>query len=502
MAKIGQTFSKTKPHLLHRLICFTIAQGFQIHNYKSHLVSLKEGRGWIIDGSVKLVHTIDLEPFERLQQRMNASLTNNVKDPYRRVIIEHYLGQIKERLNQIISKPNRVQRSINWIGSAWKWIAGNPDAEDWSKILQSEQRIIENNNHQYVINEKLLGSTKQITQKMNLMIEKYKNGIKEAVAGKIEQDLLDEIQITKEEINEIVRACQMAKSGVINTNLLDSEEINKIINELETLPYANDIEAIEYGKPSIYTNGSMLLYVLSIPKVGLEEFNLLITRPSIIERKQIDLKYSNMLVNHQKTYGLIDSCLSINNVTVCESRALEKVAEDSCLARLLKGGPTTCTFRTNSDEIVELLKEDTVFATNFNGQLTSNHISRNLSGTYIIKIHNETITLGNRSFTSSMRSSTQALPPVLANITKRDYAVDVGYVHDLSLQNIKRIGNLNLEFNISMITEAVVLTLVIYIIILIWKKLHTKLEIPGILTANLPHSPDLKGPKDLRDADI
>lgn len=62
--------------------------------------------------------------------------------------------------------------------------------------------------------------------------------------------------ILKEDVGELVRACQMAKAKVVNTNLLNKEEVNQLIGELDVLPYSNIIEAIEYIS---------LLYILMAP---------------------------------------------------------------------------------------------------------------------------------------------------------------------------------------------------------------------------------------------
>ncbi|XP_037818405.1 uncharacterized protein LOC119608168 [Lucilia sericata] len=72
--------------------------------------------------------------------------------------------------------------------------------------------------------------------------------------------------VIKEEVNEVMRAAQMAKGGIVNSNVLDREEIHRIIDEIATLPYSNELEAIEYADPRVCTNGSMILYVLSLPK--------------------------------------------------------------------------------------------------------------------------------------------------------------------------------------------------------------------------------------------
>lgn len=47
-------------------------------------------------------------------------------------IIAFELEKIRIQLNELKGPETaRLKRSINWIGSAWKWIAGSPDATDW-----------------------------------------------------------------------------------------------------------------------------------------------------------------------------------------------------------------------------------------------------------------------------------------------------------------------------------------------------------------------------------
>lgn len=450
-------------------------------NYHAHIVPIKEGKGWIVDGHFKFVHVVNLEQFVHLIGVMNKSLTENVKDHEEKTTIEYHLHQMSDRLKLLKGKPERRARSIDWLGSAWKWIAGSPDATDWNKILQSEQSIVNNNNHQYKVNSELFGVIGDITSKTNWLIDQFKNGVKGPKTGEYVQDLTNRVLIVKDEINEVVRACQLAKSGLVNTNLLNKEEINRIISEIETLPYVNEIQAIEYGSPSIYTNGSLLLYTLSIPKVRNEEYNLLLTRPSIINGAQIDLEFSKMLVNSLETFGITGECLSINNSTVCHEESLKKLSEDSCVARLLKGGHTTCTFRSNNEEVVELIDEDTIFLTNFEGQLTSGNYSSQLNGTYVIRLSNETIYLKNKTFSTFASTNLQVLPPALTDITNRVQKIDLEHVHGLSIKNIKRLKELTQMVTVSSFTYASIVILGVLIAYFLWRRINLDPRIPPII---------------------
>lgn len=68
-------------------------------------------------------------------------------------------------------------------------------------------------------------------------------------------------------------------------------------------PLDKRVEAIEYGTPTIYANGSVLLYVLSMPKLRKDLYHQLIIRTPITNGKQIELPYDEVLINEAETYG-------------------------------------------------------------------------------------------------------------------------------------------------------------------------------------------------------
>ena len=454
-------------------------QGFSIFEYMSPMVTIKEGQGWVIDGHFNLVHIIRLDKLEELVGKMTETVESKITTPERKSVASHHLTQLHERLDSLKGKAHRRPRSINWIGSAWKWLAGNPDAA-LDKVLRNEEDTVSNNNQQYKINERVLKITEDITQKINWVINSTANQVASSSKATQEQGIIDELLVIKEEVNEIIRACQMARSGIVNTNLLDQEEINRVIGEVETLPYANTVEALQFGKPSVFTNDSVLLYVLSMPKVSGTEYNLLLTRASILEGKQVDLPFSKILVNHEETFGITSDCLSMGNMTVCDENSLEKLDEDGCIVRLLKGGHANCAIRSNTATILELIKEDTIFITNFNGVLTSKGITKDLLGTYLIRLYNESIQLGNKTFTSITTTSLQALPPVLTNTTAIEHKIDVKYLHSMNMNNIRILSSLSSKLNTYTATDITILLIFAVLILKIWRTIYKKVDLPKI----------------------
>lgn len=500
-------------------------QCLHIFAYDSPVVTLKEGNAWVTNGYFKLVHVIDLAKYDILLRNTEQLVTRYVKDEGSRSVIGYHLEQIRARLTELKDAKMRRTRSINWIGSAWKWIGGSPDASDWDKLLERQTDIEENNNRQYTINKRLFDATQEVADKLNKAIEGYNNSIQRQETDKVRQDLLNKVLILKEGVNEIIRACQMAKNGIVNSNLLDLGEINIVINELETLPYQNVVEAIEYGQPSIYCNGTLMLYILSLPKINPKTYHLVTARATIRKSRQIDLEFQKLLVSHDETYGLNGHCLNIGNNSVCREDVLKKLKEDSCLPRMLKGGDALCDYKTNTDEIIEQIGENTIFLTNFNGTLLNRNLSIPLEGTYLIQMSNETIRVKNKVYSSGTMISPQALPPVLTNVTSRRTIANLEFVHRLSAENIDKINFLHKTLNSSIFTEIAIILVTIGAICLLWKKIYVKANIPQLRLSfrsravpelrpiprvnapsgngsRCPHTEGSDSMVDLRDADI
>ncbi len=64
-------------------------------------------------------------------------------------------------LTQLI--PTRSKRGINELGTVWKWLAGTPDHDDFIKIQNKINDLIENNNQQFIINSKLFKEIKSLS---------------------------------------------------------------------------------------------------------------------------------------------------------------------------------------------------------------------------------------------------------------------------------------------------------------------------------------------------
>lgn len=148
----------------------------EIRDYSnSQIVTLQSGQAKIQIGNFKILHDIDLEQFDKITKAIANTLRNDVDESHPLFpFLNHELLQTQKLLDDLRPKSVR-KRSLNFIGSAWKWIAGNPDHEDFVTIKEKINDSLENNNKQVVINKILTERMNNLTQLTNNLQTFVKN---------------------------------------------------------------------------------------------------------------------------------------------------------------------------------------------------------------------------------------------------------------------------------------------------------------------------------------
>lgn len=166
----------------------------------------------------------------------------------------------------------RNKRSFNIIGTAWKYIAGTPDHDDFEMLEFDINELNQNNNKQVVINQMLSDRMNNVTK----IVNEISNAIvkNSHLNNEIALTLQNRIRLIKEQLINIHYAIQWAKSGVINSIILDKLEIKLALEKLskEKMPFASNEEAMEYATVNVLHKNSIILYVIKIPTTNEEVY--------------------------------------------------------------------------------------------------------------------------------------------------------------------------------------------------------------------------------------
>lgn len=416
----------------------------QILDYTtSQIITLQSGQAKIQNGNFKIIHDINLRQYDTLINELTHNITKDALEnrplfPY----LNHELLQTQELLNNL--KPRIIKkRSLNFIGTAWKWIAGNPDHEDFVTIKDKINDSLENNNKQVIIN-------KLLTERMN-NLSKITNNIKDFVKNEnsykdnLVLSLQYKLKFLKEELINIKYAIHWAKSGIVNTMLLSQDEIKMALSILENehLPYGTIEEALEFAKIKIITDSSSLLYIINIPITESDTFENLIVKPVRRNNVVTDIPYKIILKKNKKLYGSIKNCNKINKISICNQIDLLDLSNSSCITNLLSSLNSTCN-KINGQHIPTLdnIAPGILLLNDFSGQINIDNISQNLSGTYLIKFNNATIKINGKTFTSQEASSIQVMPAIFQPTPhEKRYReiLSLEMVRDLHINNTKQI---------------------------------------------------------------
>jgi len=71
------------------------------------------------------------------------------------------------------------------------------------------------------------------------------------------------------------------------------------------------VEAVEFSRPTILTNGTALLYIVAMPKVTEQKYRMIYLYPTVIEGKQVILEANKVATTAEETYIVLGKCLSM-----------------------------------------------------------------------------------------------------------------------------------------------------------------------------------------------
>lgn len=385
---------------------------------------------------------------------------------------------IAEEINNAISTINNIiptnkhKRSLDFIGSAWKWVAGNPDHDDLVAIDGKFAEVIENNNQQYVINQNILEKINNITQISNSIMKALK-GSNDFQTVLILQYKF-KIDIIKEEIGNIKQAIHFAKNNIINTFILSNQEVHKI-NKIfveENIPFNSLEESLNFAEIQIAFRENILIYIVKLPITDSEICNSFILKPLSKNETILKVNFGKILKCNEKYYGLENDCKLINKIRICKQNEIVKLENEYCIRNLLENKPYDCIV-TNTEHIkkIEEISNGLILLNDFKGNISIENNIRYLNGSYLLKIFNDTVKINNLSYSALETHSLRPLPALIKHSNSRsefEEVLSLKFLKELNIKNIKKISSLNLLVKSNMFTHFGLLAL-IGIIVAIFK---------------------------------
>lgn len=438
-------------------------------------------------GNLKLIHIIEINQYQKFVSETTAIMQEHVpkSNPFS-PLINHELTQIQDIIDNI--KIHRSKRSLNFIGSAWKWIAGNPDHDDVVMMENKMNDVLENNNHQVLINKEYSDRINKITNVTNEILNYIKKD--KSFERELTLSFQYKIKLIKEELLNTIYAIELSKSNTVSSNILSKTEISLILDKFnkDNIPYINVEQALKFSEIKIAFNESSLLYIINIPRAKDITYEKLIIKP--IKRKDnfiSKIQYNSILKKDEQIFGILKNCKTIDNLSLCKENNIIDISNDKCIGNLLKSKNATCNI-TNSQHIpeVEEISPGIILLNNFKGKLEDKDTVHQLNGTYLVKLENASITINNQKFVSQEVTNMHALPPLLQTPTDGtgiEETLSLEWMKELHINNTKEIRLIKTEKNIH---QGINYTLLIFVLLTViaikLAKRNREIKTPEIIT--------------------
>lgn len=474
----------------------------QILDYtNSQLVSIHLGQTRLQNGNFKLIHVLNLTDYERTANDLTLEIQHNLaKNSTNLPFLLYDITQIRNQLKRM--RP-RNKRSIDALGTIWKWIAGTPDHEDHEIVVNNMNGLLMNNERQRIINRDSIDRINVLTNTTNKILKTIQSI--EQVHRTVEDTIINKVKIIRDELMNIEYALQWAKVGVINSFILSEKEIleAKTFLDSEKFPYDNLEEALGFATIRIATDDSTILYIINLPAIDKDTCGKILIKP--VKKYQTILKINSeeIIKCKNRFYELKKNCNQVNELSICNKNNLLDISETNCIPPLLNSKKHDCVVINNQHvPSVQELYQGMIFLNQFEGFLEiSGNKSYQLSGTYLIKFHNDTIIIENKTFVSRELTTLNPLPAVLQlpnTNSPTQEVLSLEMIKELQTNNIDEIDLIstkgNIMFSLNLVLSAIfIFSFLITIYRFKGKRPITNLNVSKIINEE-PRASDLEEP--------
>lgn len=309
----------------------------------------------------------------------------------------------KDKLNSLI--PHRAKRGLmNALGTAIKFVAGNPDNDDLEILQQSlgvlqtqENKLANNQGRQIQINELFQNKLNNITnsiRKISSKISSEHNTVQGMRSGLEFVNLIWNIDKIIHILEDIEEQIDFSRIGLVNKNILSLEEKQLIADRLKkqnlNLKFLDEI--FQYTSASIAINNDEAALLVKTPILDRRTFDLLELHTLKINNTRIDT-YVNLVAKHGSTiYYQSTRC------DICDNANL---IEDDCIYNILNHQTPTCpmTKAGQVTQVKEVTQGIILLDTNENIEVKDScGNSRLVSEATIVEIQNCTVKIRNYTF--------------------------------------------------------------------------------------------------------
>ena len=449
------------------------AQELQILNLNDEpMLILDKHPCKIQTGNFRIIHEINMTDLESTINLLTNIVYSKTNNPLLN-IAKHKIKTLYSNFNQIKPQRSHRKRSLNIIGSTWKWIGGSPDAQDLQIINSTMNDLIESNNAQYKFNQQLGQRIQNLTYEIKKLIENKRTN--DLIFNEIDTlTTIINIDTINKILEEIQEAISLSKASITSSKILSLREVTMIKTILEDQGVKINLpdEAISYIVPKIAVNKETLLYILQVPELHKDESRVIQLFPLNNNNSFIN-NYPPYIVKHKKhLYRTTQP-----DAYVQKTSFISKFSDD-CIEPIILGSPSNCLRQSDFTTLANFVANNLLLINNAKGQTMSSNCgpdNRTMHGNFLITFSNCSIEFMNQTFMSNETTLITSLPyGTTYNIQSNHLLIETDFasLDNRTLTNRKHIQHVYLQqyknqiWNWSLLGGVAFSTIIIIILVL------------------------------------
>lgn len=368
-----------------------------------------------------LKHVTNLTLYSVLRdEAANASYL--LPETHMRKILIADLDQI-DRLLELVNVHHRQKRGFDALGTVLKYITGTPDHDDFQRLENTEELLINEQDRQININTAVQLQIRNLTQTVNKILA---IGKKDKIdTGNLFDLLLARNRAIIADLDNIILSITLAKIGLLNPVILDGKEIDLLpTNEHFTI---SDIVRIANTKIIQVDKVVYFLIKYPIPKSVCKK---LIILPVAHNGKILHLQESIIAECRNHT-------LAVRNCSETVPSFCKASFSTSCALQLISGNNASCSTTFNNlspvteidDGFIVINDQTVVIEEKYEPPLT-------VSGTYLV-LFDDQVKINDTIFHN--RNATVALSPGVpraakVNLKEHLEILSIPYLHHTNIK--------------------------------------------------------------------
>ncbi|XP_055610990.1 uncharacterized protein LOC129757726 [Uranotaenia lowii] len=313
------------------------------------------------------------------------------------------------------------------VGTVIKWIAGTPDADDLRIINGTMNKLITNNNQQFLFNEALNSRVIHLTNITNELLQlDYKSKQQHTIEINLLTIILN-IDAIQHQLEVLEDAILLAKNGIPSSQIFLIKDFRRIRTFLkqQQIFVSSFEDLLTRAVAKIAVNDTQFIYILQIPQLSTDIFDYEFVDPLIERRIHIQSNY--IIKNKTHVFETLTQCKEENEFYLCESEALKPTSQ--CISNIINLQHANCTYEKVYDNgIIKRINEATLLLNNVNVTLQSNcsNNTQRLEGSYLINFDQCEIFIDNIQYLNTMMETTKkSFRPTTGILANENNIVDL-----------------------------------------------------------------------------